>query len=101
MSRANVEPLGRPLNSTSIAVTGASQSIVLGAESKRISIASVGGACRYELATAATLTASATTSHYIGESERLDLAVPAGTCRLAVILAPGSTATSVEVTELS
>lgn len=101
MPRTNTDPTGFPLKATPIAVTGATQSISLLAESKRVSITAVGGAIRYELKTAATLTANAATSHYLGQDERLDLSVPAGAAKLAVIRATGSVATSVEVTELS
>jgi hypothetical protein len=101
MPRTNTDPTGFPLKSTPIAVSGSTQSISLTGESKRVSIAAVGGAVRYELKTAVTLTADAATSHYLGEDQRIDLAVPSGAAKLAVIRATGSAATSVEVTELS
>ena len=101
MPRLNVDPTGWPIKATSIPVSGSTQSIALDKESKRVSIVAVGGAVRYELKTAVTLAANAAESHYLAQDERIDLAVPGGEVRLAVILATGSAATSVEVTELS
>lgn len=101
MPRAETNPTGRPLASTPIPVSATSQSIDISAQAKRVSIMAVGGAVRFELKTAVTVVASATTSHYLADGERLDFTRPEGGAKLAVVLASGSSATSVEVTELS
>lgn len=101
MPRTQTDPTGRPLKATSIPVSGTSQSIALLDETTRVSILAVAGPVRYELQVGASVTASATTSHYLASGERLDLSRPQGAARLAVIRDSGSAATAVEVTELS
>lgn len=81
-----------------IPVTGASANVQLTATTTAISIEAVGGPVRFAIGLIG-VTASATGSHYLGQGNRIDFTVPAGSY-IAAIQATGSTATSLEISEL-
>lgn len=93
----SVEPLGTPTVARQLTAGATSASVTLTDNVCRISIRAASGDARFLVGTG-TLTASATTSHFISAGERLDIGVPYG-ATLAYIRA-GSSDTALEVTEL-
>ena len=103
MTRATVEPLGRSINSFSIAVSATSQAVKLNKDTLRVSLVAVGGAVRVKIRVVGpleTLAVTGAVGDYIQSGERVDLSV-ASFATIAAIRATGDTgATSLEVTEL-
>lgn len=94
-----IEPLGVPTVARQVSVTTTSASTNLTSTCKRISIRARFCDMRYEVGTGS-LTANASTSHYIAQDERLDIAVPLGSS-IAVIRESAATVNgSLAITEL-
>ena len=94
------EPLGIPTVAWQLAVTTTSASQTLTSTCKRISIRARSCDMRYVVGTGS-LTASATTSHFIGQDERLDIAVPLGASIAAIRESAATLNGSLAITELA
>tara|TARA_R100000742_G_C4221288_1_gene45014 strand:+ start:273 stop:626 length:354 start_codon:yes stop_codon:yes gene_type:complete len=95
-----VETLGTPTGKHQLTAASTSASTDLTANITRISIYCRSNDARYEIGTtAAALTASASTSHFIAKDERLDIKVPLNG-RIAYIRDASADAT-LEITELA
>ena len=96
----HVEPLGIPSVARQLTATATSASTTLTANISRISIRARSCDIRYVVGVG-TLTANATTSHFIANGERLDIAVPFG-ASIGVIRESAATVNgSLAVTELT
>lgn len=82
----------------SIATTTVSARVQLTSTTKAVSIEAVEGPVRFAIGDS-TVVANAATSHYLGQGSIKDFAVPAGSW-IAAIEATGSSATSLEISEL-
>lgn len=85
-----------------LAASGTSARVAFTTGLVRVSIKARGAALRYLLGDN-TVTASATTSHYLDAGERIEFALDAAQTHIAVIIAASETATSgaLEITELT
>ena len=94
------EPLGIPTVARQLAVTTTSASVVLTNTCKRISIRARNCDMRYVVGVGS-ISADATTSHFIAQDERLDIAIPLGASIAAIRESSATVNGSLAITELA